>query len=344
MNNIKQQFKLLRSIAPDASRKASFRHVLESKVSLESSALPARSTFAFMLQRMRASHALAVVVIITVVASGSGVSFAAQNAVPGETLYKVKLATEQARITITPGKKAKAELHLGFASRRLHEIEQLIEKDNGAHTAVNEALARYEDELNESEAIIIKDPALAQTISSIIGETTESHKQTLKRVAEKAHARSFNGDLDNDLDDAYEHAEAKDDAVLYAALAATSTPPVAISPVIKEKSRKKWESIEGDIKKIGAVHIDSSAPELAATIATGTTAALTTAQERVHEAKERWENGEYSEALKRSIEARELVKKAEKIEKESRKEKERERNKREEERRDESKDKDEDED
>ncbi|MBI5913545.1 hypothetical protein HY839_03870 [Candidatus Azambacteria bacterium] len=339
MNRIKHQFKLLRSIAPDASRTANFRRILESKVALESSALPARSVCAFLGRGMRTVPALALALIITLVGSGSGVSFAAQNAIPGETLYRVKLATEQVRIAVTPGKKAKAELHLGFASRRLQEIEQLIEQNGGSRTAVSEALTRYEDELDESEALVIHNPSLAQDIAPIIGETTESHKRTLKRVAEKAHERSFNGGLDDELDDAYEHAESKDDAVLYAALAATSTPPAMIPPVIKEKSRKKWESLEREMKKMEAARAVPVASENNAVIATGTADAFTAAQTRVGEARTRWENGEYRAALEHSIEARELMKEAEKMEKEKKKEREREQNKQKEESRNEDEDK-----
>lgn len=340
MNRIKQQFKLLRSIAPDASQKANFRRILQSKVALESRALPARSIFAHIGQSMRATHALALAVIIALTASGSGVSFAAQNAIPGETLYPVKLATERARIAVTPGKKTKAELHLDFASRRLNEIEQLIEQNGGAQEAISETLTRYENELDESETFSMQDPLLAQALAPLVGETTELHKQTLKRVAEKARMRSFDGDFDDEFDDAYEHAESKDDAVLYAALAATSTPPTVISPVIKEKSRKKWESLENKMKKMEATRVTPPVvPENV--IATGTAAALTTAQERIDEAKARWENGEYREALKHSIEAREFVKEAEKIEKERRKENEREKSKQREESRDENKDEDE---
>ena len=132
----------------------------------------------------------------------------------------------------------------------------------------------------------------------------------------------MNGGLNDKLDDAYEHAESNDDAVLYAALAATSTTPTAI--LLKEKSRKKWESIEREMKKIEGARSIPVAPENTITIATGTDTALTTAQARINEAKERWEDGNYREALERSIEARTLVKDAEKSEKEERKERERE--------------------
>ncbi|MCR4323240.1 MAG: DUF5667 domain-containing protein [Candidatus Azambacteria bacterium] len=328
MSNFKKQFKLLRAITPDASRKESFRHILQSKVVFEATTMPAQSIFTYMRRTIRTVPALVFALIITLIGSGSGISYAAQNAIPGESLYGIKLATEQARIVITPNKQTKAELHLSFASRRLDELEQLIEQNGSPHVAVSETLTRYEHELNESEALAINDPLLAQAISLIIGETTESHKQTLRRVSEKAHARLIDGDFDDEFNDAYEHAESKDDAVLYAALTATSTPSATIPLVIREKSRKKWESIEDDMKKIEGAH---SAPGTAenntTTIATGTTAALTTAHASINEAKTNWENGEYAEALKYSIEAREHVKKAGKIEKERKKEEDREKSK-----------------
>src|SRR3989344_4682299 len=122
-------------------------------------------------QNMRTAPAFTLAIIITLIGSGSGVSFAAQNAIPGETLYKVKLATEQVRVAVTPGKKTKAELHLGFASRRLNEIERLIEQNSGAQAAISEILVRYENELDKSEALATQDPVLAQNITAIIGET-----------------------------------------------------------------------------------------------------------------------------------------------------------------------------
>src|SRR3989344_3623579 len=228
MNRIKQQFKLLRSIAPDASQKTNLRRVLQSKIALESSALPAQSMLMHIVISMRTAPALALALIITLIGSGSGVAYAAQNAIPGETLYRVKLATELARIVVTPDKKTKAELHLGFASQRLYEIERLIEQNGGAKAAISVTLVRDEDELDEREAIETQDPSLAQDITAIIGETTESHKRILTRVAKKAREGSLNGGLNDKLDDAYEHAESNDDAVLYAALAATSTTPTAI--------------------------------------------------------------------------------------------------------------------
>lgn len=340
MNRIKHHLKFLRSIAPDASQKANFRRILASKVMLESSSLPVRGGLLRITRTLRMAHALTLALIITLVGSGSGVSFAAQNTIPGETLYGVKLATEQLRVAVAPGKKAKAELHLQFASRRLEEIERLIEQNGSEHIAISEALVRYEDELDESEVLATSDAAVAQAITPIIGETTESHKRVLERVAKKAREQSFNGVLDDELDEAYEHAESKDDAILYVALDTPLTTPVILPPALKEKSRKKWESVEHEIKKMEEARTVPIVVENNAATATGTIDAFATAQTHIGEAKTRWENGEYREALKHSIEARELMKEAEKAEKEKRKERERDENESKREGRDENRDED----
>lgn len=328
MSRIKRQFKLLRSIVPLASKKADFRHILESKVARESSALSSRSAFMRIAWSMRTAPALALAIIITLIGSGSGISFAAQNAIPGETLYPVKLATERARMTFTPNKKAKAELHLQFASRRLHEVERLISENRQPQINVSDVLKDYKNEFDESESLAIQDPKLAQDLAPIIGETTESHKHILAIIAKKAHEQ-FDGDFDNELTNAYEHAESKDDAVLYAALAATSTPPTAIPSIIKEKSRKKWESIEREMKKMEAVRSAPATPEHSTVTATGTDTTLITAQAIIDTAKTQWESGDYRHALDNSIEARALIKEAEHTREKERTERDYEENRRE---------------
>ncbi len=313
MRRIKQQFKLLRIIAPDASQKEHFRRILQSKITRESRALPACGMLIRMARNMRTAPALALAIIITLVGSGSGVSYAAQNAIPGETLYRVKLVTERARVAVTQDTKAKAELHLQFASRRLYEIERLIEQNGGAQAAISETLMRYEDELDEGEVLAMQDPILAQDITSIIGETTESHKRILERVAEKAHEKSLDNDLNDEFDNAYEHAESKDDNILFTALSATSTSNTVLSATIIEKSRKKWKSIEYKKKEVESNLKRFISENNRDETLTEADIALDNAQMSIKEARVRWEDGKYREALEYSLESRSLVKEAEKI-------------------------------
>ena len=73
-------------------------------------------------------------VVIFILISGSGVIFAAEQSLPGENLYGVKLTVEKVRLQnpfLAP--EGKEELLFNFAQTRVEEMEQLVE------------LERYED-------------------------------------------------------------------------------------------------------------------------------------------------------------------------------------------------------
>lgn len=69
--------------------------------------------------------AIAVVVIITM-SAGIGTAYASQSSLPGDTLYSVKLGTEQLRRIITFDDATEVELELKFASTRLDELEKIV--------------------------------------------------------------------------------------------------------------------------------------------------------------------------------------------------------------------------
>lgn len=69
--------------------------------------------------------AIVVAVILVISAAGTGTAFASQSSLPGDTLYSVKLGTEQLQRIITSDDAAEVELELKFASTRLDELEKL---------------------------------------------------------------------------------------------------------------------------------------------------------------------------------------------------------------------------
>lgn len=69
--------------------------------------------------------ATAVAVILVMSAAGIGTAFASQSSLPGDTLYSVKLSTEQLQRIITFDDAAEVEMELKFASTRLDELEKL---------------------------------------------------------------------------------------------------------------------------------------------------------------------------------------------------------------------------
>ena len=67
------------------------------------------------------------VVLVLLLAGGSTVA-AAGNSMPDNPLYPVKLATEQARLTLTPSSLGKAELYAKLADKRVAEIIYMANK------------------------------------------------------------------------------------------------------------------------------------------------------------------------------------------------------------------------
>jgi hypothetical protein len=71
---------------------------------------------------------LAAVILLAVMLFGSAsvTAYAAQGALPGDTLYAVKTGLEELQIQLAARPEKQASLHLAFAGRRLDEAEALI--------------------------------------------------------------------------------------------------------------------------------------------------------------------------------------------------------------------------
>ncbi|MFC1913422.1 DUF5667 domain-containing protein [Chloroflexota bacterium] len=72
--------------------------------------------------------AVVVAVILFISALGTGTAYASQDSLPGDTLYPVKLGTEQVQRVITFNDAAETELELKFANTRLEEMKDVADK------------------------------------------------------------------------------------------------------------------------------------------------------------------------------------------------------------------------
>ena len=89
---------------------------------------------------------------------GGGAAYAAQDAMPGDTLYSLKLATEDLRLRLTFSDTSKAELLAEFAERRVEEILYLAEKgttDRGEIGELEHTESRLEDSLRAIKKIAV---------------------------------------------------------------------------------------------------------------------------------------------------------------------------------------------
>lgn len=110
------------AIQPRAEFKARARYQLQSALQEMESG---RGRWFFVWQS-RWATAVAVILIFLLV--GGGTVAAAGNSMPDGTLYPVKLATEQVRLTLTPSALAKAQLYARLADKRVAEIVYMASK------------------------------------------------------------------------------------------------------------------------------------------------------------------------------------------------------------------------
>jgi len=135
------------------------------------------------LRRRFSMASVILVIILTLSALGGGTVYAAQDSLPGDTIYTVKLATEQVRMMLPGDDVAKAERALGFVERRMGEIETLAER--GRLQDMSLGVQGYNDALNTTLAGIERasNRGLATgNITARVAEATARHLSVLDKV------------------------------------------------------------------------------------------------------------------------------------------------------------------
>jgi hypothetical protein len=131
--------------------------------------------------------------IFTMLASGTGVAYAAGGALPGDGLYGVKLGLESARLALTFSPEARSAYARGLADERLSEIQALLQ--DGRTGDLPAAVESYNNTLNQLEQTAgdQEDPNLQQDRA-----TLEHHLQVLQALLTTAPESAKSG-LENAL-------------------------------------------------------------------------------------------------------------------------------------------------
>lgn len=80
---------------------------------------------------------------------------AAYEAVPGDLLYPIKIASEQAQLTIATSDQARAQLHMEFASRRLAEVSSISNSNASDKTGrMKTAVDGFKNEVAETKTVM----------------------------------------------------------------------------------------------------------------------------------------------------------------------------------------------
>jgi hypothetical protein len=155
--------------------------------------------------------AIALLAVLVLFGSVFGVGQAAADSLPGDPLYGLKLAAEEARLGLTTDPQASADLNLALAEERLDEVVALLEQGQ----VVDETTTgRVEQQLATTleTALQLEDPqaieALHQlataieqrqrTMQALMGESPEPPVRQLIREMERVRTEAHAGQGDPD--------------------------------------------------------------------------------------------------------------------------------------------------
>jgi hypothetical protein len=118
--------------------------------------------------------ALAMASVMVTILVGGGAFFASLHTVPGETLYPVKLAMEDLRLTVAFSDVDKTKYHVQFAERRANEMMKVAtEGDDSQLTELTRQINNHLD-----DAGLLVEPQLMQKETATVFSTTELPRLT----------------------------------------------------------------------------------------------------------------------------------------------------------------------
>ncbi len=107
---------------------------------------------------------VAVILACVLIFGGSSVTvFAAQESLPGEALYGVKILSEDVLLSLAPSSKTKLELTLDYSDRRIEEISSL---QSAGHPIPEQVVERFQKELDQTLTLAagLNDPTMASSL------------------------------------------------------------------------------------------------------------------------------------------------------------------------------------
>lgn len=191
---IVKKIKSLRQVKPSSSWLLHQKSFLLSEISKDeeskkepSLVLPLFNFNLFKIFKPSFAIALAIVILITSLATVSAIS-AAQNSLPGDFLYPVKTAFEKTQLTFTPGEANKTKLSIKFATQRMDEFTQLVdkpEKKKDMEKTVKEFTAQLVNVQEGIDKLKQKNAEKAAEVAKIVKNQTPVYEETLIKNSEQ---------------------------------------------------------------------------------------------------------------------------------------------------------------
>jgi hypothetical protein len=132
--------------------------------------------------------AVVLVLVVCLFAGGTGVAFASQSTLPGDSLYAVKIGLEDLTLALAPDQIHSAMLNMQYADRRLVEIQTL--QLHGRLDLVAPALLNYQRHVEQATQVMAQvlqqDPAQGIQVASIVQEKVASQLAALNNLAQSS--------------------------------------------------------------------------------------------------------------------------------------------------------------
>ena len=126
---------------------------------------------------------LLIAMVVSLLAGGTGVAYASDQALPGDALYGVKNAVQNVQLAIS-GDEGDVDLLLGFMGEHLEDIEALTEM--GQFQWIGLALDEYNQDLGlliqTRERISYEDAHADEALTSRIQAEVRAHAETLLQL------------------------------------------------------------------------------------------------------------------------------------------------------------------
>jgi hypothetical protein len=131
--------------------------------------------------------AFALLLFVFLVVGAGSIALASRNALPGDSLYNVKLIQEQVRLALAFTEIEDARLHAQFAQERLVEIQTLVLQERFEY--LDQAVAGYEREVARAieltRELAIEDASQAVALASQMDEMLSNQEMVLSTLSEQ---------------------------------------------------------------------------------------------------------------------------------------------------------------
>lgn len=320
-NKLKKFIKYLQNVKPSEKERSVLRSKIEEFIAFNPirGEVPIPKTHKyisiFTIRNMIKGVSLALSVLIIV--GGAGVSYASQDTLPGDRLYKVKInITEEIEETLAITKDAKIQVQANKVERRLSEAQTLVNKKTLSpenKIIVKENLERNVEKITKTIEKLEADEALNAT--SKIAPVLEAHRNTL----EDKTRGSEEEDLLETVNNAIKKVEATEEKIIEE----INENPEEIERVTENNKTETFKKIE-DIKKTQQEATKKVGSEIISTEKAITESdieavkdlisseedvnrKISEAKEYILDAEDKEAKGEYKEALILSQKAKKIV-------------------------------------